>query len=245
MTRVRLIAWVTVCTLFGAAVTIGVAWFAARYAGDEGVEYSMTFSFPDPFVAWWNAHCPWDDGVFRSNALESGPFPDVDEHSSHLVEVGGTVMPIWSYHCARAPGLTMNRAWHQFDDQRGVMTAYRLSAGWPMHALVGSCWERSQSNTAETSEQVFVHAIDIASMVDRGNGGEWDFMFERFIPYGIRSVGFIVDTIVYGGALALLRFGVPAVRASWRRRRSRCAACGYRLVNTSGERCPECGTATS
>jgi hypothetical protein len=54
--------------------------------------------------------------------------------------------------------------------------------------------------------------------------------------------GFAVDTAVFGGLWTVLLFAPGAARRAIRRRRGRCATCGYDLRSLSQmSACPECG----
>ncbi|MBX3357593.1 MAG: hypothetical protein KF745_04110 [Phycisphaeraceae bacterium] len=57
--------------------------------------------------------------------------------------------------------------------------------------------------------------------------------------------GIIADTLFWFTAVALVAavlFGPGRLRRSWRRRRSRCAHCGYPLQGLVSDACPQCGT---
>ncbi len=61
------------------------------------------------------------------------------------------------------------------------------------------------------------------------------------VPYQFVWTGMLLNTAVYGLALALLVAGHAWVRRTRRVRRGQCAACGYRLTGLRSRRCPECG----
>jgi len=77
----------------------------------------------------------------------------------------------------------------------------------------------------------------------------------RVLPVHPLWPGFLIDTFFYGGIWFGLLFGISAVRRGIRRRRGRCANCGYDLRGQkdhrrdasatsggiSGGGCPECG----
>ena len=53
--------------------------------------------------------------------------------------------------------------------------------------------------------------------------------------------GFALGALFYAGALAVPRWGLQRMRSGYRRRRNRCAHCGYSLVGNTTGVCPECG----
>jgi hypothetical protein len=65
----------------------------------------------------------------------------------------------------------------------------------------------------------------------------------KFLPVTPLWPGFAINTIFYA-AIVWGLFAVPgAIRKRVRRKRGQCAACGYSLRGSSGEKCPECGAA--
>jgi hypothetical protein len=64
------------------------------------------------------------------------------------------------------------------------------------------------------------------------------------IPLIPMPLGLAADTALYGGVVGAAVEGFYVARRARRRRRSRCAGCGYALEGIGrGARCPECGRA--
>lgn len=64
-------------------------------------------------------------------------------------------------------------------------------------------------------------------------------VFSRFLPLWPLWPGFVLNTVVYGAAVWCVMFAPGFVRRASRRKRGRCAGCGYELAGLV--KCPECG----
>ena len=65
----------------------------------------------------------------------------------------------------------------------------------------------------------------------------------RALPYQPIWTGVVVNTILYAPLVWLLTLGPFAARRIIRRKRGRCAKCGYDLRGAEHDGCPECGGA--
>jgi hypothetical protein len=64
----------------------------------------------------------------------------------------------------------------------------------------------------------------------------------RFVPAFVLPLGLVVNTCFWAAASVLGFAGIRSVVQRLRRRRGQCASCGYSLVASTLDRCPECGT---
>jgi hypothetical protein len=69
---------------------------------------------------------------------------------------------------------------------------------------------------------------------------KWPFIGLGLTP---RWPGFVVNTVLYAAALAVLVLGPRALRRAYRAQRGRCVSCGYDLRHSARGVCPECGAA--
>lgn len=112
-------------------------------------------------------------------------------------------------------------------------------AGWPLLAFEGFRFRRHQTMPL-TPPTVWVSwAIESSANPITGVTGG---IQRRLLPLRPMTLGFIVNSLLYGIALWLLVAG-PLAFIRWRRRRriGHCATCGYDLRGATHERCPECG----
>jgi hypothetical protein len=69
----------------------------------------------------------------------------------------------------------------------------------------------------------------------------WQNYSRTVLPYAPLWGGLILDTVLYAGTIAWLVWIWRQTRRAFRKRRRRCAECGYSLAGLNGARCPECG----
>jgi hypothetical protein len=125
--------------------------------------------------------------------------------------------PPWAEWPADAPG-----------DGRGV-----TRWGWPLRCLV--------SREART-----VRAIPGGRNTRAVHEDVWTVRWRAgqsfaFLPTGVLRTAMAANAALFGAAFAGLALAPFVVRAMWRRRRGRCARCGYDLGGRGGGVCPECG----
>ncbi len=219
---------IMVCLLLGAIVNVAVAWWLA----------SRPYS-------WWSSSDDSHPKVFRVSS--SGVLDTVVRRARGRIE---TVQ--WN------PGLMMYQpesaisvSPEEFQDllPRGsalsngdVIDASRSSSGrgfievfsgWPTLALTGR--------------------LNIRDLDGGDKAFERDGMLgvpEKLRTYGLPGYlpvhplwpGFAINTLFYGGVIALILWAPAWLRRFYRFRKGCCTACGYDLRGAAHARCPECGT---
>lgn len=113
-----------------------------------------------------------------------------------------------------------------------IWQAVRCQIGWPFRSLESTFLSILDANGS----------TDLGEALDRGIHIKNDREdLESYLPVRPRSFAFVLNTIVW----AMFSFGLiqggAATRRYLRRRKGRCAYCGYQLSNLRGDRCPECG----
>lgn len=118
----------------------------------------------------------------------------------------------------------------------GFTDHYEISDGygWPLPALGFHFHGRGRGNT--TTGDV-VGGIELSP---RATGGWYD---PRALPLTPIWPGLAVDLAVATALMILVLDGFRTIRTTFRRRRGRCASCGYDLRGLAHSRCPECGQA--
>jgi hypothetical protein len=71
--------------------------------------------------------------------------------------------------------------------------------------------------------------------------GQLDFFQRTVLPYLPYWPGLLTNTLFYALLFAALHQLTAYARRARRRRRNRCAACGYDLSGLDATPCPECG----
>ena len=104
-------------------------------------------------------------------------------------------------------------------------------AGWPYAALTGDgLWSRVASG--EIRQVQVTTGIQISS--EKATE-------PRVLPLRPILPGFAINTLFYAAVLWTLTLGPFAARRIIRRKRGRCAKCGYDLRAAEHDACPECG----
>ena len=108
-------------------------------------------------------------------------------------------------------------------------------SGWPLEAL--RC-HGSVANDRPFSMR-WQHGINVSNAI----GGPWAHLppYTRPIPLSPLFPGFALNSLFYAALLWIGFMGLSKTRSLHRRRRGRCAQCGYDLRGGEHERCPECG----
>ena len=105
--------------------------------------------------------------------------------------------------------------------------------GWPWPCLWFQARAISSDNTVRNPELR-------GAILWSGAPSAVTFNF-RAMPLRPIWMGMITNTIFYAALCMAMLIAPGMVRRRWRRRRGRCAACGYDLRGQIEARCPECG----
>lgn len=163
---------------------------------------------------------PSDEWIDIATADPSCRPTDIESHRS--TTLGATLQADW----AAARGDT--------DAATFVWEGHQLHAGWPFRAL---SWSYTQFYSTLKLLPLSSYSAGIRLPHDNSAFAP---SLERRLPVRPLPVGFLADSLLW----AMLAFGgvstITACRRAWRRRRNRCAECGY-LLGRWGD-CPECGS---
>lgn len=117
-------------------------------------------------------------------------------------------------------------------------------AGWPMAAMEArwefsrSYWKSDRPSSLRRIGGLLITDPPITSLTRE----------ERVIPFIPILSGFLINTLLFAGALAIPVESLVAIRNFIRRRRrarrGRCPSCNYNFTNLDSDRCPECGAPT-
>lgn len=120
-----------------------------------------------------------------------------------------------------------------------VVVTRHHSSGWPLRALE---WRgRYAIDTMATNATVETATLDGGiALTARPLPGDCLYRM-RALPVKPLAVGFVVDTLFWGGMLAVVLGSAQSLLRRWRVSRSRCARCSYHVVAQMGGRCSECG----
>lgn len=112
--------------------------------------------------------------------------------------------------------------------------------GWPKRAMWSQhdieWWQAQRAAVIEPA--IVLPLSDTESPAERKRLGH-----ARVLPLGIIWSGFVINTLCYVPFIWVVLFLPGTIRRVIRRRRGRCAACGYILHADSGGVCRECGAA--
>lgn len=211
------------CLLLGVSMSVAIAWgLSAAY--DRQLLTSWRFDYernntPGEVIEAFDFGLPLPDDYPRATWLRRSESLGREVYSAMGSEgwVPGRVMP------GGRPE-TSQRAWW------GELERF----GWPMPALERRSWMAYviQGRTSTPAGTLASPLSPLDAGLAPGPGG-------KGLPVRPGWLGLGVNTLVFGGACWLLITGAGAARRWRRRRRGRCAACGYDLGDL--ETCPECG----
>jgi hypothetical protein len=206
---------ITFLLLLGAIVNVLVAWTLMNELLGRLI-LSETYGVYDRHVpvseehrSWWKAHAP--------------PGYDLDAPFSLLV--------VDTYPARHSVNLQVRPSPHT------LQSGHRSEAGWPFRSMSYQSWAAWSRPPGDP---------DLPASVDRDMimiPAEGSIPFARArhwrLPLKPIWLGFIADSVFYASILGVLLLGPGALRRHLRRRRGRCAACGY-PVGASAT-CTECG----
>jgi len=233
----RWLVRIVLCFVLGAITTVAVAWGCAFYVKQSayfGPDASMTawFRAGTYHIARTAARPGWRGVVLEEkDAATREEFEDwtSDLTGSESADFDPSLpLPNWSTASAVRGSESLYVGGPIFDD------AY----GWPCLAMRARVVVRGMWTPLESI--VVEHAIQLDG-IDSGT----IHIRRRLLPLKPIAVGFLSNTLLFGGAWFVL-FWVGAsythvVRMWLRERRGRCIRCGYDLRGNLDLGCPECG----
>lgn len=110
------------------------------------------------------------------------------------------------------------------------------AAGWPMLCLASTSSETTtgQRRTSWSMRLLPASPPSAAAPPDPDRGA---------VPLRPLPLGLAANTLLFAAPLLIMLVIIPTARRALRRRRGRCAACGYdRRGLEAGQPCPECGS---
>jgi hypothetical protein len=126
-------------------------------------------------------------------------------------------------------------------DSQDRVIEYRsvVGSGWPFRSLGCETWCLIRTPEAET-------LVDVSGFLETPLPPWrnfpvllWGPAFPRVLPLRPIWPGFILNTLLYVGALWLILFGPSTIRRFVRRRHGQCPNCGYHVRGSAV--CSECG----
>lgn len=218
----RTAVFILLCLLFGALMSVAVAWWATLREWEESDEFA--------FVA--NG---WKGGMEYTPARTMiGAIP-VEQFGLTLVGYG---IPAGFDYLTK----TWPPAWFPLSikpaNQSAIMRG--IGAGWPLTCVVVIQELESESLFPEWD---LVRSGGIVGTNPFGSGEDYSWN-RNHLPLRVVPMGLFVDALVYGLAVAfwvlVVRLNLR-LRANHHHRRKRCPYCKYDLSRSTSAVCSECG----
>jgi hypothetical protein len=115
-------------------------------------------------------------------------------------------------------------------------------AGWPVEAVQCIFTEDPGSGTEEPRRGAV--AAPKFLLPRKHAVTSWYTATGHYLPCDPLWAGLALDSLTWGSAWFVLRYGPRAVRRHWRRGEGRCVECGYERAGLKSATCPECGDKT-
>lgn len=220
----RCVLTFVVFALIGSVINVAVAWVCALWAPGGGQGGTTVTGAPDAMQYWYAANKPW--------SLDKSYTGVIEETSAEYVGLGWRQQRLWEPSMNVPQGPVPIGFWRRPQ----VASAFRTYCGWPLYCLYGEQWTRYVDGS-EQYETIYRYASALSiekGMVARESA--------RILPLRPIWLGFVINTVFFGGILWLATCGPFVLRRVIRRRRGRCAGCGYPVGSSAV--CTECGHAS-
>lgn len=216
--------------IFGVLANVGIAWYCDIRAVTSYVRHPPVHGFTRIGKGFsnWNIEIRREFGYFRVFSAwytdESTSQSVIPAHSAE------DLLPSWASYARASDVETKNSQVHRYVD----------AAGWPFLSLwCGREYDISRVVTATLEEATTVksgYLLPSDRRLPHTRIGS-----ARVLPLGILWLGFLLNTIIFATAPALVIFSPFWIRSLVRIRRGCCPRCGYNLTALITPGCPECG----
>ncbi|MEE8153692.1 MAG: ankyrin repeat domain-containing protein [Phycisphaerales bacterium] len=221
----RTAVFILLCLLFGALLSVAVAWWAALREWEDSEE----------FVIVQNG---WKAGMESTSASVSIGAIHADKADYALKRYD---LPVGSEYFSK----TSPPAWFSLSTKPANKNAILRGhgAGWPLTCLVFVQEFASKSRLRYLREWEFVTCGGIVGTNPLDSAADYTWN-KNHLPLQVVPMGFLVDTLVYGvgfAFLVLVARRILRLRATHHQRCKRCPRCKYDLSRATSAVCPECG----
>ena len=210
--------WILLSLLGGSVVTVGVAWWAAR----------------------WPSYADGTVRVLAPHGARSGP---TDEYTTFFLLLDDPPCTlIERLNFAGEPKVQGEHVdslptWIPGSSAESLNVNQAAAFGWPLRAL--SCWTTNEGIPPDFERGIWLDKAHIEFFRDPNSFTMLGVRAEQYLPLRPIFTGFLLDILFYAALLYLFAC-VPVLVIRWRRhRRGRCPACGYPLGES--DVCTECG----
>lgn len=216
-----------IALVLGLATTVAIAWSLAYWGGAAAPGWALDGFMKEPATLSVRAPSHAPDGGYQVQAARFYRW------GTEVVEVGLVWAdgrpPYGSPHDTVERTSFASEMKDKFD-QGEAPTAWWRADGWPLPALsAGAHW---RSYDSKRIQRVVGGLLLGTKEIAASNP-------VRMFPLQPVWTGFVIDTLLYASIWFAI-FSLRDIRSAMRRRRGRCARCGYMLVPEQ-TRCSECG----
>ncbi len=218
----RTAVFILLCLLFGALLSVAVAWWAALTEWEDPETTAIE-------------HNGWKAGVVYTPASTLIGAIHVDQMEYVLERYG--IPPGSAYYNETSPP-----EWFSLSTKPANQNAIirGIGAGWPLRCVVFV-----QEHTGESVFPEWELVMSGGIVGTNPLGSAEDFSWSRnHLPLQVVPMGFLVDALIYGAGVffpvLVVRLNLR-LRAKHHQRRKRCPHCKYDLSGSTSVLCSECG----